>query len=638
MCDNHHCSCHSCSHTEEHHHEGHRQTILLAVSSLLLFLGLGFEYFDIKWFSGFSKVAWYFLSWVLVAFPIVKELIEEAKNGSFFNEFSLMTIASLGAFFIGEYSEGVAVLVLYTLGEILQAMAVGRSRRSIKSLLDMRPQLAWVKRGEEWIQEKPEDVEVGDLVLVKVGDRVAIDGIMESVKSSFDTSALTGESQPRTIVAGQEVLAGMVNMEFACNIKAIRRAEDSSLSRILQMTEVALERKSKSELFIRRFAKVYTPIVFLLAIAITFLPVIFLKEYVFSEWLYRGLIFLVISCPCALVISVPLGYFSGIGLAAKNGILLKGASFLDTLLQIKTIFFDKTGTLTKASFEVVELESKIPQDEFLSLLANIESHSTHPIAKAILRFVEKNNVRVSEEVFAIQEVAGKGLVATNTNASILVGSGKLLNERNISYPESLDVEDNTTIFLARNGELLGYLKVADELRDEAKKVVGELLGKQKINCVVLSGDSKNIVQSVSEELGIGVYYGGLLPEDKLKIVNTEKRYSIVAFVGDGINDSPALAASDLSITLGGVSSQSAIEISDIVIQNDSLSSIPKAIRIAKLTNRLILANVWFILLSKVSIMLLAILGVASLWLAIFADVGVAMLSILFATSLFFRRP
>lgn len=638
MCDTHNHGCRACSidaHSHDHGHSG--DVARLAFSGAMLLVGLGLDYTSLVWFAGWVRVVWYVVAWVLVALPILKNMYREAKHGSFFNEFSLMSLASAGAIFIGEYAEGVAVLVLYTLGEILQEAAVGRSRRSIKALLDMRPAKAKVKRGEEFVEVEPESVAVGDVVQARVGDRVALDGTLQSEKSMFDTSALTGESTPRLIRRGEEVLAGMINLEFVSEIAVSRRYEDSSLARILHLTEEALERKSRSELFIRRFAKVYTPIVFALAMAITLLPAIFVESYSFSEWLYRGLVFLVISCPCALVISVPLGYFSGIGLASKNGILLKGANFLDTLLKLKTIFFDKTGTLTKANFEVVEVSSEIPQEELLGTLAAIEQHSTHPIARSVMRFAERSGIKPSQEMFEIQEVAGRGVVAKSGDRVVIVGNQRLFQEENVEFPQELLQIAETTVMVAINGKFAGYLKIADEVRSEAAQVIAELHDRYGIETVLLSGDNPRITESVGREVGAGRWYGGLLPDEKLRIVTEEKTRTTTAFVGDGINDSPALAASDLGITLGGISSQSAIEIADVILQNDTLEAIPKAIRIARLTNRVISRNLFFILFTKVAIMLLAAFGVASMWLAIFADVGVAMIAILYSTSLFFKR-
>lgn len=642
--DEHKCCCCGDIDVSGHNHDDGEQNaarrwIPVGISLFMLVLGLVFTYYEIAFFGSYVRFIWFLTAYLVVALPVLRQMVREFTNRDFFNEFSLMSLATIGAFCIGEYPEAVGVMLFYTVGEIVQDMAVRRATGSIKALLDVRPETACVRRNGIFVETSPQDVSVGDVIRVKVGDKVPLDGTMLSEKSSFDTSVLTGESVPRTVRAGESVLAGMLNIEYVSDIRVDKAYEESALARILYMTQSAVSRKAKAELFIRKFAKIYTPIVFGLALAITLLPSLFVVDYVFADWFYRGLVFLVVSCPCALVISVPLGYFSGIGLASKNGILFKGANYLETLTKLTHIAFDKTGTLTKGTFSVKNVESRdITEDELVAMAATVEKHSNHPIARAIVAFAQ--NLPLDEyEATELKEIAGQGLQAVVENKRILVGNGKLLKNNNISYDEAIDDIVETRVLVGIDNRFVGYMIIADEVRREASGLIAKLRHTYKIHTVMLSGDSEPMAQKVGSDIGIDEIYGGLLPENKVEVIERIKsdNGSVVAYFGDGINDSPALALSDVGIAMGSLGSQAAIEIADIVIQTDDITAIADAIKIAGITQRVVIQNIVLALGIKFIIMLLAVLGFASMWLAVFADVGVALLAILNSVRIIFKK-
>ncbi len=630
------CHCHdegAVSIQEKSHNEWRKY--LPAISSFILLLaGITADH-TIPFFNGYIRILWYLLAYIPVGFPVIKEAFEELKDKSFFNEFSLMTIATLGAFAIGEFPEAVAVMLFYSVGELFQDAAVNKAKRNIKALLDIRPDTASVLRNGTYQTLSPEEVRPGETIRVKAGEKIPLDGILLSGAGSFNTSALTGESRPKTIRKEETVLAGMVNLDKVIEIKTTKEYADSSLAKILEMVQEATARKAKTELLIRKFAKVYTPIVFFLALAITVIPYFFISEYVFSDWLYRALVFLVISCPCALVISIPLGYFGGIGAASHHGILFKGANYLDLMTRLNTVVMDKTGTLTKGVFKVKEVFSVTENTEnFAGMVAALESVSTHPIAKAITAYAGHTNYKATN----VEEIAGYGLKGIVDGKTILAGNTRLMQKYGISYDTTIDLLVETTVVIAINDIYAGYIVIADQIKKDAVQAVSEMhsLG---IKTVMLSGDKSSITQKTAGEIGVDIAYDDLLPEGKVKHVEELKAdpANIVAFVGDGINDAPVLAISDIGIAMGGMGSDAAIETADVVIQTDQPSKIATAIRISKATKRIVIQNIVMALGIKGIILILGALGIASMWGAVFADVGVALLAILNAVRILRKK-
>ncbi|MEP2688534.1 heavy metal translocating P-type ATPase [Maribacter dokdonensis] len=605
------------------------------ISFLMLLIGIAIDYFNIlPFFNNYIRLAWYIIAYIPVGFPVIKEGWKNIKNGNFFTEFFLMGIATIGAFAIGEYPEGVAVMVFYAVGELFQGAAVKRAKGNIKALLDLRPDHALVFRDHNYISVAPELVEIGEKIQVRAGEKVPLDGQLISDKGTFNTAALTGESKPRSLKKGAPIYAGSINTSGVVEITTTKTYKDSSIARILDMVQNATERKSKTELFIRKFAKVYTPIVTYLAIALTFLPYFFVENYVFQDWLYRALIFLVISCPCALVISIPLGYFGGLGAASRNGILFKGASFLDTMTKVNTVALDKTGTLTKGVFKIKDLvkDQIFTESEFMNYLIAIESQSTHPIAKAILEY--ELNVQPYKAT-EVTEIAGKGLKGMINSKTVLVGNKALMNDHHISIPKETETVVESLVMMAIDGKFAGYVTIADEIKEDALLAIANMrkAGIQKI--VMLSGDKDSITQKVAQELGLDWAKGGLLPEDKLAEVEKLKNEAgtKVAFVGDGINDAPVLAISDVGIAMGGLGSDVAIETADIIIQNDQPTKIATAIKIGKSTRKIVWQNIALAFGIKIIVLAMGAGGMATMWEAVFADVGVALLAILNAVRL-----
>ncbi|WP_298648021.1 heavy metal translocating P-type ATPase [uncultured Proteiniphilum sp.] len=592
----------------------------------------GVPFFENQWVG----LLWYLIAYLPVGIPVLKEAWEAMREKNIFNEFTLMSIATIGAFFIGEYPEGVAVMLFYSIGELFQQAAVNRAKRSISALLDIRPEEASVVRDKGLETVLPEEVRVGETVEVKVGERVPLDGIMISDSGSFNTSALTGESVPRDIKKEEEVLAGMIATDSVCRIKVTKPFGQSALARILELVQNATERKAPAEHFIRKFARIYTPVVTALAVLIVVLPWLwsFIDPefgYIFNDWLYRGLVFLVISCPCALVISIPLGYFGGIGAASRKGILFKGGNYLDVITKINTVVMDKTGTLTKGVFEVQDIipEEGLSKDELLRTVAIVETQSNHPIAKAIVSSFLKNTMFLAQPT-NVREVAGQGIEAELGGKKILVGNTKLLHTNGIVYPAEVEDIPETTVLCAMDGKYAGYIVVADALKDDAKVAIEGLRKAGIKNIVILSGDKQAIVSKLAGELGIDRAYGDLLPEGKVEKFEELKAdpTSRVAFVGDGINDAPVLAMSDVGIAMGGLGSDVAIETADVVIQTDQPGKIPMAIRIGKATRRIVVQNITMAFGIKLVVLILGAGGLATLWEAVFADVGVSVLAIL----------
>lgn len=602
---------------------------LMGIFSIVV-LGVGLildTWFKPQWFSSSTRLIWYAVAYAPVGVPVLIKALSLAAKGQIFTEFLLMSIATVGAFYIGEYPEGVAVMVFYSIGELFQDAAVNRAKRSIKALLDIRPSIATILRDGKYVEVDPTQVQVGEILQVKAGDRVALDGEMLSEGSSFNTAALTGESKPSSINKGETVLAGMINEANVVQVKVTKLFNDSSLARILTLVQNAQGRKAKTELFIRKFAKVYTPIVVFLAIGLTLLPYFFVEDYNFHQWLYRALIFLVISCPCALVVAIPLGYFGGIGAGSRNGILFKGSSYLDRMTRVDTVVMDKTGTLTKGTFKVQQVVSKgLEETTWLPLVAAIEKQSTHPIAKAVVAYVKDDQL---PNVQHLEEIKGHGLKGMADGKEILAGNAKLLRKFNIPVDADLDNVVETIVVVAVDGKLAGYITIADEIKEDAQQAIKQMhaLG---IKTIMLSGDKQAVVDKVAASLNIDTAFGDLLPEDKVKKVEEIKKgkREALAFVGDGINDAPVLAISDVGIAMGGLGSDAAIETADVVIQTDQPSRITTAIMIGKATNRIVWQNIAFAFGVKIVVMALGAWGVASMWEAVFADVGVALLAIL----------
>jgi len=571
----------------------------------------------------------YMSAYLLAGYNVLFLAYRKAIRFDFFNEFFLMSIATLGAFAIGSYSEGVAVMVFYSIGEWFQDAAVAKAKRSIKALLDIRPDSVTVIRDGKTTNIAPADVNLEEVIEVKPGEKVALDGILYSNEATFNTAALTGESKPDTKSKGDAVYAGMINLHQLAEVQVKSLFKDSKLSKILEMVQDATTRKSQTQLFLSRFAKIYTPIVFLLAVLVIVIPYFFVADYSFKEWLYRGLVFLVISCPCALVVSIPLGYFGGIGLASKNGILFKGSNFLDVMTKVDTIVMDKTGTLTKGVFKVQDvLVEGYSEEELIKFVAALESKSTHPIAVAILSYAEENGIDFELDVKDFEEVAGHGLKASILGKAVLAGNANLLKKFNISYDEQTESIEDTVVMVAINGSYAGCLSIADEVKEDAREAIKTMhaLG---LKTVMLSGDKQSVVSKVATLLGIDQAFGGLLPEHKVeKVEDLKQQGRIIAFVGDGVNDAPVVALADAGIAMGGLGSDATIETADIVIQNDQPGKIITAIKIGKITKSIVWQNIAFAMTVKIVVLVLGAGGIATLWEAVIADVGVALLAIL----------
>lgn len=565
------------------------------------------------------------VGYIIVAYEMYIEAFNDFKEGEIFNEELLMILATLGAFYIHSYEEALMVILLFQLGEYLENLAVNKSKASITKLMDLRVDTVNI---EDKGKVKLEEAKVGDIFIVKAGEKVPLDGVVVDGKTYIDTSSLTGESVPRKVAKDENVLSGCINKESLIKVQATTTSKDSTVQKIINLIENSNEKKSETETFIRKFAKIYTPIIVVSAFLLVLIPT--LMGYNFNDWLYRSLVFLVTSCPCALVISVPLGFYSGIGKASKEGILIKGSSELEKLLNIDYLLLDKTGTITEGVFEVTEINTEMDEDKFLNIVASVEENSNHPIATAI----KNKNKEKLLEVKNHKEITGKGLSCTINNKEILVGNDKLLNENNISFDKVNKA--GTVVYLSINNEYKGYLLVSDKIKETSKNLseVKEVI-KQEI--IILSGDSKNIVESVSKEVGADKYYGELLPEDKVEYVEKYKKQGKVMFVGDGVNDAPVIKMSDVGVSMGGIGSDAAIEASDIVLMRDDLSKIKTAVNIAKVTDRKVKESIIFALVVKAIVLLLGIFGLSTIILAVFADVGVTLLVILNVITIFYKK-
>lgn len=569
----------------------------------------------------------YVCSYLAVGGPVWMKAFKSMREGTIFSEFLLMGIATVGAFAIGEYAEGVAVMLFYMIGEYVQHGAVHRAKSSIKALVDQQPDIAEVERNGNFEEVHPTEVETGQVIRVKPGQKVPLDGELLTEQASFNTAALTGESKPMKVREGEDVWAGSINGGKTVRINVTSGFEDTKLANILTMVQEAAGRKAPTERFITKFAKVYTPAVVWLAAGLTFLPYLFVQDYVFQEWFYRALVFLVVSCPCGLVISIPLGYFGGIGAASRNGILLKGSDYLDQLRKMKTLFLDKTGTLTKGSFEVqhVEALNGIGEDQLLNWAASLEAQSTHPIGQAIL---DRTNGEPLKTVTGQEEVAGRGLKGTIDSKMVLVGNRELLRDQNIEVQHNGADEAATLVYVAIDSVHAGTIRIADSIKDDSRHAIERLREQGLEKLVMLSGDNHAVTDAVARELNLDEAYGGLLPDEKYRRVEAALNdQSTVGFVGDGVNDAPVITLSDVGIAMGGIGSDATIETADVVIQTDQPSKIPTAIEIANFTHKIVWQNIGIALGVKVGVMALAAVGYASMWAAIFADVGVALIAI-----------
>lgn len=571
----------------------------------------------------------YIISYIIVGLDIVKKAIRNIFKGKVFDENFLMTVATIGAFGINEFPEAVAVMLFYQVGELFQSYAVDKSRKSIASLMDIRPDFANVVRNNEIEKVEPDEVKLGETIVVKTGEKIPLDGIIIEGNSMLDTMALTGESVPRSVKVNDEVLSGSINQNGLLKIKVTKEFEESTVSKILDLVENASNKKSKSENFITKFAKYYTPIVVIIAVIIAIIPPIFLGWNTFSDWLYRALSFLVVSCPCALVISIPLSFFGGIGGASKDGILIKGSNYLEALAQTEIVVFDKTGTLTEGVFDVQKIAPVgVSEEELLKLVAHAENYSNHPISKSIKKAYNKE---IDENIVKNpQELSGRGISAQIDNQEILVGNEKLMNENSINFEKCVDV--GTILYVAKNGEYIGYILIADKIKDDSFKAIKELKKNNIKQTVMLTGDKENVGKDVAKKLEMDTVYTELLPDGKVKkveeLLKQKSEQGKVVFAGDGINDAPVLTLADIGIAMGGLGSDAAVEAADIVIMTDEPSKIVNAIKISKKTMRIVKENIIFAIFVKIAVLVLSAIGMATMWEAVFADVGVSIIAII----------
>ena len=571
----------------------------------------------------------FIISYIIVGFEILRKAVRNIFRGKVFDENFLMSVATIGAFLIGEFPEAVAVMLFYQIGELFQSYAVDKSRKSIASLMDIRPDYANVYKNEKIEKVNPEEVKIGETIIVKPGEKIPLDGKITEGTTTLDTKALTGESLPREATKGDQVLSGCINLNGVIKIKVEKEYGESTVSKILDLVENASSKKSKSENFITKFAKYYTPIVVIIALVLAIIPPLIISGATFSDWIYRALSFLVVSCPCALVISIPLSFFGGIGGASKMGVLIKGSNYLEALSNTEIAVFDKTGTLTKGVFEVQKVEpAQISKEELLKIAAYAENYSNHPISKSIKQAYKEE---IDEkQIMDYEELSGLGISAKINNQEVLVGNEKLMQEKGINFKKCADI--GTILYVAKEGKYVGYILIADTIKEDAKRTIEELKKNGVKQTVMLTGDRKKVGESVSKEIGIDKVYTELLPADKVQkveeLLKTKTEKGKLAFVGDGINDAPVLAISDIGIAMGGLGADSAIEAADIVIMTDEPSKIVKSIKLSKKTMRIVKENIVFAIAIKVLVLILAAFGLSTMWEAVFADVGVSIIAII----------
>ena len=580
---------------------------------------------NIEWL----QIAMFVISYIIAGGDIVKRAVTNILRGKVLDENFLMSVATIGAFLIGEYPEGIAVMLFYQVGELFQSYAVDKSRRSIADAMDIRPDYANVKRGDEVIKIDPDEVQIGDIIVIKPGERVPLDGKVIEGNSMVDTSALTGESVPREVEVGHEILSGCININGVITAEVTKEYGESTVSKILDLVENASSKKSQSEQFITRFARYYTPIVVILAVFIAIIPPLVIEGATFSDWIYRALAFLVVSCPCALVVSIPLSFFGGIGGASRKGILVKGSNYLEALAETEIIVFDKTGTLTKGVFNVQEVHPKgVSREELLELTAYAESYSNHPISSSLKQAYGKeiDNGRISD----VEEISGHGVIATVDGKKVMAGNIKLMKKKNIAYFDGELI--GTVVHVAVDNQYAGYIVIADEVKPDSAQAIMELKAANIKQTVMLTGDNKNVGSKVAKELGLDKVYAELLPADKVEKLEElflqKSKKGKLAFVGDGINDAPVLARADIGIAMGGLGSDAAIEAADIVIMTDEPSKIATAIKISKKTLKIASQNTVFAIGIKIIVLILSAFGITTMWAAIFADVGVTIIAVL----------
>lgn len=592
--------------------------------------------------EGYLRFVLFMIPYLVIGYDILKKAFKGILNKQVFDENFLMAVATVGAILLGDYSEGVAVMLFYQIGELFQSYAVGKSRRNISELMDIRPDYANIEKDGTLEQVDPDEVEIGTIIVVQPGEKVPIDGVITEGTSTLNTSALTGESLPRDAKAGDEVISGCINMTGLLKIRTTKEFGESTVSKILELVENSSSRKSKSENFISKFAKYYTPAVCYGALALAFIPPIVLlimgKPAMWGDWIYRALTFLVISCPCALVISIPLSFFAGIGGASNQGILVKGSNYLETLAQTKYVVFDKTGTMTQGVFEVSGIHhNEMPDEKLLEYAALAECSSSHPISKSLQKAYGKPIDR--NRVTDIEEISGNGVIAKVDGISVAAGNTKLMNRLGIAYQDCHHV--GTVVHMAIDGKYAGHILISDIIKPHAKEAIAELKKAGISKTVMLTGDSKRVVDQVAEELGIQEVYSELLPADKVsrveELLNQKSEKDKLAFVGDGINDAPVLSRADIGIAMGALGSDAAIEAADIVLMDDDPLKISKAIKIARKCIRIVYENIYFAIGIKILCLILGALGIANMWVAIFADVGVMILAVLNAIRTLFVK-
>lgn len=575
------------------------------------------------------QIALFIISYIIVGGDVVKRAVKNIFKGQVFDENFLMSIATIGAFFIGEYPEGVAVMLFYQVGELFQSYAVGKSRKSIASLMDIRPDYANVKKGDELVKVDPDEVQIGDIIVIKAGEKIPLDGKVIEGSSMIDTSALTGESVPREVEVGSDILSGCININGVITAEVTKEFGESTVSKILDLVENASSKKSNSEQFITKFARYYTPVVVIIAVFLAIIPPLVIDGATFSDWIYRALAFLVVSCPCALVISIPLSFFGGIGGASKKGVLVKGSNYLEALAETEIVVFDKTGTLTKGVFNVQEIHPEgVSKEELLELTAHAESYSNHPISFSLKRAYSKeiDNGRISD----VEEISGHGVIATVDGKKVMAGNIKLMKMMDIPYFKGELI--GTIVHVAVNNKYIGYIVIADEVKEDSAQAIKELKAANIKQTVMLTGDNKSIGSKVAKELGLDKVYAELLPADKVEkleeLFSQKSKKGKLAFVGDGINDAPVLARADIGIAMGGLGSDAAIEAADVVIMTDEPSKIATTMKISKKTLKIAHQNIVFAIGIKIIVLILSAFGITTMWAAIFADVGVTIIAVL----------
>jgi len=575
------------------------------------------------------QIALFIISYIIVGGDVVKRAVKNIFKGQVFDENFLMSIATIGAFFIGEYPEGVAVMLFYQVGELFQSYAVGKSRKSIASLMDIRPDYANVKKGDELVKVDPDEVQIGDIIVIRAGEKIPLDGKVIEGSSMIDTSALTGESVPREVEVGSDILSGCININGVITAEVTKEFGESTVSKILDLVENASSKKSNSEQFITKFARYYTPVVVIIAVFLAIIPPLVIDGATFSDWIYRALAFLVVSCPCALVISIPLSFFGGIGGASKKGVLVKGSNYLEALAETEIVVFDKTGTLTKGVFNVQEIHPEgVSKEELLELTAHAESYSNHPISLSLKRAYSKeiDNGRISD----VEEISGHGVIATVDGKKVMAGNIKLMKMMDIPYFKGELI--GTIVHVAVNNKYIGYIVIADEVKEDSAQAIKELKAANIKQTVMLTGDNKSIGSKVAKELGLDKVYAELLPADKVEkleeLFSQKSKKGKLAFVGDGINDAPVLARADIGIAMGGLGSDAAIEAADVVIMTDEPSKIATTMKISKKTLKIAHQNILFAIGIKIIVLILSAFGITTMWAAIFADVGVTIIAVL----------